>query len=277
MLACIGRTGCTSDGGSRVTKSSDASISEGDGIITVTIDRQAKRNAIGPEITAALWEAVRALATTSELRVMLITAVGDYFSAGIDLGAVPGERDGERIQPGIAYRRNFREHHLLYDEFEAVEKPIILAAQGHCLGAAVEMAVSCDFRFAASGIYFALPEIQLGVIPASGGTSRLTRIVGPHWGKWMAMAGRRVYADKAHMIGLVHEVFPPEELQENVRAFARDLIDVPPDALGMAKLAVDMSADVDRTSARHIERFTNTILTDSEDFKSRTARFRKRK
>jgi enoyl-CoA hydratase/carnithine racemase len=258
-----------------VADQSHASVSEDGGIITVTIDRQAKRNAISPEVTRVLWEATRALASRPDLQVLVITAVGPYFTAGIDLGAVPGERDGERIQPGLDYRRTFREHHLLYDEFEALEKPIILAAQGHCFGAGVEMAASCDFRFAAEGVTFWLPEIGLGVLPASGGTSRLTRLVGPHWGKWMAMAGRKVDADQARAIGLVHDVFPPEELHEKVDAFARELCDIPADALGMAKLAVDMAADVDRTSARHIERFTNTVLTDTEEWRARTARFRK--
>jgi enoyl-CoA hydratase len=258
-----------------VPESRDALITEHDGIITVTINRPQKLNAIGPDVTAALWEAARALGDRPDLRVMIITAVGKYFTAGIDLSHVPGERDGQRVHPGLDYRRVFREHHLLYDEFEAIEKPIIMAVQGHCLGAGLEMAASCDFRFAASGVYFSLPEIQIGVIPASGGTSRLTRLVGPHWGKWLAMAGKRVYAEKAEMIGLVHEVFPPDELQAGVEAFARELIDLPVDALGMAKLACDMVADIDRTNARHVERICGTILTDSDEFKQRTARFRK--
>ena len=249
-------------------------IAEASGVITVVIDRQNKRNAISPQITALLWDAVRALAERDDLRAMVITGVGDYFSAGIDINAVPGEIDGVRVQPDSAYRRRYRNHHLLYDEMETVEKPIILAAQGHCFGAGLEMAASCDFRLASASATFALPEARLGVLPGSGGTSRVTRLVGPHWGKWLALAAQPISADKAHMIGLVHDVYPAAEFEQRVDAFVQDLLSIPGDCLALSKLAVDMVADIDRTSGRHVERIANSILTGSEEFAARTARFR---
>src|SRR4051812_9871356 len=250
-------------------------ITEADGVITVVLDRQDKRNAVSPQITALLWEATRALADRDDLRAMVITGVGDYFTAGIDINAVPGEIDGVRVQPDSTYRRRYRNHHLLYDEMEAVEKPIILAAQGHCLGAGVEMAASCDFRLASSSATFAMPEARLGVLPGSGGTSRVTRLVGPHWGKWLAMAAQPVDAERALMIGLVHDVYPADVFAERVEAFVQDLLSIPADCLGLTKLAVDMVADIDRTSQRHLERIANSILTGSPEFAARTARFRK--
>lgn len=254
-----------------------ATIALGDGIITVTIDRQEKHNAISRQVTETLWEAARALADRDDLRVMLITAVGRYFTAGIDLAASQETFDvSGRAAPDIAYRRSYREHHLLYDEFESIEKPIVLVAQGRCLGAGVEMAASCDFRLASTEASFALPEVQLGVIAGSGGTSRITRLVGPHWGKWLAMAGQEVDAERALMMGLVHEVFPPEALLSGATDFARRLIEIPTECLGLAKLAVDLSADVDRTSQRHIERIANTNLVSSEEFRRRTERFTQR-
>ena len=254
---------------------SHGAITEDDGIISVTLDRPNKLNAISPEITGMFWEAARALADRPDLRVMVIAATGKYFSAGIDLAAVPGDRRNGKLPSDIAYRRVYREHHLLYDEFEAIEKPIILAVHAPCLGAAVEMAGSCDFRFASTDAYFELPEIRLGVLPGSGGTSRITRLVGPHWGKWMAMAGQRVGAEQAKTIGLVHDVFPPETFQEQVTEFARKLVAIPTEALGVAKLVVDMVADVDRTSQRHIERIANSPLNASDEFEAATAQFYK--
>lgn len=254
---------------------SDATISEDGGVITVTLDRPEKLNAINPEMTEALWVATRALRDRDDLRVLVITATGKYFTAGIDLAAVPGEVDGARPASDLAYRRRYRDHHLLYDELEAVEKPVILAAQGPCLGAGVEMAVSCDFRFAAARAHFQLPEIGLGVIAGSGGTGRLTRLVGPHWAKWMSMAGQAVDADRALQIGLVHDVFPDDEFTASVTAFARQLVEFPAQALGVAKLAVDLSADLDRTGQRHLERIVNTRLTTLDDFVRRTAPFRR--
>lgn len=257
-----------------------ASIEEQPGILTVTFDRQNKLNAISPEITAVLWEAVDALAHRDDLRCMVITAKGRYFTAGIDLkaggGRDPGNPDTEHLHPGWNYRRNYRSHHLLYDEFENLEKPIIMAVQGTCLGAGVEMATSCDFRFASSEASFGLPEVRIGVLAGSGGTTRLTRLVGLHWGKWLAMADQRVDARKAEMIGLVHEVCEPEALMPRVYEFCRDLMTIPPEVVGLAKLVTDIAADVpDRTVQRHVDRITNTSLVSSDEYRQRTARFTK--
>jgi enoyl-CoA hydratase len=255
----------------------DARITEEGGIVTVSFDRPGKLNAIDPGMTEVLWRATRALRDRDDLRVLVIRAEGDYFTAGIDLGAVPGEVDGARPESDIRYRRLYRDHHQLYDEMEAVEKPVVLAAQGPCLGAGVEMAVSCDFRFASRSARFQLPEIGLGVLPGSGGTGRLTRVIGPHWAKWMAMAGQPLTAERALAVGLVHDVVPDGELDASVTAFARQLIAIPAEALGAAKLAVDLCADLDRTGQRHLERIVNSRLTTLDEFAARSARFRRRR
>jgi enoyl-CoA hydratase/carnithine racemase len=259
----------------QVTDSSDnhGRIDEADGVLTVTFDRQAKHNAISPQMTALLWDAARALGDREDLRVLVITATGRYFTAGIDLAHLAADRRGGKLRSDVAYRRTYRRHHLLYDEFEAIEKPIIAAAQGPCLGAGVEMAASCDFRFAARSTFFRLPEVQLGLIAGSGGTSRLTRLVGPHWGKWMAMAGEPVDAEQARAIGFVHQVFPDETFHDEVRAFARKLAGLPRESLGAAKLVVDLAADVDRTSQRHIDRLTNTPLAAAREFAGNTTSY----
>lgn len=253
----------------------NAVVTEQDGIITVTFDRDEKLNAIDTSMTAALWEAVTALGQRDDLRCMVITANGRIFTAGIDMNDAPASTRTATSQPGWNFRREYRKHHLLYDEFEAVEKPIVLAAQGACLGAGLEMAVSCDFRFCTPSTEFGLPEVYIGVMPGSGGTSRLTRLVGPGWGKWIAMAGRRVSAVQAVQIGLVHDIFEPDTFMEDVYSFCHELMSVPADVLGMTKLAVDMYTDVhDRTVQRHVDRIIVTGIKDSPEFDARTARFR---
>lgn len=256
----------------------DARIDEHDGVITVSFQRDAKRNAISPAMTDALWEAVIALGDRDDLRCLVITATGSYFSAGIDLEFGAGNRrgTGTSTQPGWAYRRNYRSHHLLYDEIEAVEKPVILAAQGPVLGAGFELALSCDFRLCTPAATWRLPEVGLGAIPGSGGISRLSRLVGPHWTKWIAMAGQSVTAEDARQMGLVHEVCEIDALGGRVDELCSDLCALGAEALGVAKATIDLATDVtDRASQRSIERMANTTLrVGNDEFLARTQRFR---
>ncbi|MGN6473552.1 MAG: enoyl-CoA hydratase/isomerase family protein, partial [Mycobacteriales bacterium] len=116
----------------------NAPITEHDGILTVTLNREEKLNAITPEMTAALWEALDQLSMRDDIRCLVITGTGKYFTAGMDLGtqvgSSPGNPETEAQHPGWNFRRNYRSHHLLYDEIEAIEKPVIIAAQGISLG-----------------------------------------------------------------------------------------------------------------------------------------------
>ncbi len=262
-----------------VEQPGQAQISEQDGIITVTFTRPEKLNAISVEMRNVLWEATRALAGRDDLRVLVITGMGRYFTAGVDIGrtGVGAQTDVIDERSGIAYRRNYRELHLLADEWENIEKPVILAAQGPCLGLGTELACSCDFRLCTPKAHWGLPEIRLGVIAGSGGTSRLTRLVGPHWAKWIAMAGKNVDADTARMIGLVHEIYPEDEFMDRVYEFARSLIALPMEAVGLAKLSIDLVTAQNREYARHIERLANTTLTNSAEHRRRVRNFNEKK
>jgi enoyl-CoA hydratase len=214
-----------------------------------------------------LRDAVDQLGNSESVRVLVITAEGRHFTAGMDINSIDYSTsagdDGQRY--GSLLRRNYRQLHLLFDEIESIEKPVVLAAQGPCRGFGVELACSCDFRLASSNASFILPEVEnLGVLPGSGGISRLTRLVGPHWARWIAMAGREVDADTARMIGFVHEIYPPESFNEDVSAFARSLVALPGEVIGLAKIVIDAAANIDRTTARDFDRVANTQLLFSE-------------
>jgi enoyl-CoA hydratase/carnithine racemase len=141
----------------------------------------------------------------------------------------------------------------------------------------LEIGASCDFRLAADGASFALPELpNLGVIPGSGGISRVTRLIGPHWGKWLAF-GQEVSAELALTMGLVHAVYPAASFRERVTAFARELAALPTEAAGVTKIAVDIAASVDRGTARDFDRYANTVLLTSDEHQSMVEAFRNRK
>jgi enoyl-CoA hydratase len=240
-------------------------VTEEDGIMTVTLNRPEKLNAINLAMSQALNEATWRFGDTEDLRVMVLMAKGRYFTAGLDISdeGQAARRDFEGPQPSkTLQRRKYRQrHHELHDEFEKIEKPIIHAAQGPCLGLGLEMGVSCDFRFCSPQTTYALPEVpKLGLIAGSGGMSRLTRLVGPHWSKWIGMAGRSVDAETALRIGLVHEIYPSEEFADRVYEFALSLVALSPEALGMAKLTIDLCTAEDREKSRHIERIANSAL-----------------
>lgn len=243
-----------------------------DGVLTVTFDRQEKVNAISPAMTAILWDAVRRLRDDDEVALLMITAVGRFFTAGIDLNSPTGrggDVDPNEEHAGLHFRKRYRDHHLLYDEIEAVEKPVIVAAQANCFGAGIEMAVSCDFRVCARSTRFRLPEVNLGVIAGSGGISRLTRLVGPGWARWLAMGSRTIDAERALAIGLVHEVYDDDVFAEQARQLAREIAANSREAMALSKLAIDAAVDSDRTTARNVERMANNMLTFGKEFRSK--------
>ena len=258
--------------------SRDISRGDRDGVVTLTFTRDQKLNAVTENMVDVIRATVEEVADRPDLRVLVLTAAGRYFTAGIDMVSrqpPPGQREDDDA-PGSEIRRYHRRLHRLLDELEALEKPVVLAAQGPCLGLGLEMAVSCDFRLASEAATFWLPEVpNLAVIPGSGGVSRLTRVVGPHWSRWLAMAGKPVDADRAMAIGLVHEVYPLAEFEASVQAFSRYLFGLPGEAMGLAKLAIDASVGADRASARDFDRVANTALLMSAEHRQHAAAFRR--
>jgi enoyl-CoA hydratase len=243
------------------TVADDMRRDDADGIITLTFTRDKKLNAVSDDMIDVIREAVRDLADDPANRALLITAEGRYFTAGKDIGEM-----GAQPSSGVELRRGYRRLHELFDEMERIEKPVILAAQGPCLGLGVEMASSCDFRFASPRSTFGLPEVPiLAVLPGSGGISRFTRLVGPHWGRWLAMAGENVDAELARTMGFVHHIFPDETFHADVQAWTRKLIGLSGEALGLAKIAIDAAADSDRRTARHVDRMANTMLMQTQE------------
>jgi enoyl-CoA hydratase/carnithine racemase len=224
-----------------------------------------------------LAAAVEDLEKREDLRVLLIAAEGRYFTSGVDITTMDGDPDHpDGVASGSSLRRSYRERarHDLFDRLESVEKPVVLAVQGPCVGVGVELAASCDFRLVSVQATFALPELaNLAVVPGSGGISRLTRIIGPHWTKWLVVAGETVDAEQALAIGLVHAVYQHEEFMERVQAFTRHLARQPGEAAGLAKLMIDAALNLDRRMARDLDRIVQTTLLTSPEHLDRVRRF----
>ncbi len=230
-----------------------------DGIVVLTLNRPAKRNAMSIAMREVIAAAVDDLRDDDALRLLLIRASGPFFCAGIDIvehrERFPATRGMQEFRRD--YRRNI---HSIFDEMESVEKPVVMAINGPCLGLGVEMAGAVDFRLASSDASFGLPEVDLGMIAGSGGTSRIVRLCGVGWAKWLGMAGERMDAQTALAAGLVQAVWPAEEFEQRVWDFCQRLAAKPADAVGVAKLAIDLCRDLDRAGGRSVERLANTPL-----------------
>jgi enoyl-CoA hydratase len=241
-----------------------------DGIIVATLNRPDKLNAITPQMMELLTAAVLRFRDSEDLKVMLIRATGRYFSAGADLRA-GGQK---KISPTGHTARGIRENHRLnlnnmqqlWDEMEHIEKPIVVAHHAMCVGGGLELSLSCDFRLAAKSAGYAFPEGLFGVLPASNGVSRLARMCGPHWARWLIMANKPAPAEMAYTMGLVHQVFPDESFEQEVMDFCRHLTKQNPEQMGAAKVAIELCSELGPEMGRHVERMANSALMLNPDY-----------
>ena len=245
-------------------------------ILVATLNRPDKLNALNMATMDLLTDAVLRFRDTPELKVMLIRANGRYFSAGADLKG--GQR---KISPTGQTASGIRENHRLnlnnmqqlWDELEHIEKPIVAAIHAACVGGGLELVLSCDFRLAAKSAAFAFPEGLFGVLPASSGVSRLTRLCGPHWARWLIMGNQKADADKAHIMGLVHDVLPDEGFQDAALEFCRHLTKQDAEQMGAAKVAIELCAELGRDSARQVERMANSALMLNPAYQARISSY----
>ncbi len=230
-------------------------------IRTLTLNRPDALNAWHQRMRDEMREAVAELVADDDLRVLVITGTGRAFSAGEDVRGMKGLAEiGTR-----GFRRVVRSVHNVFDEIEAMEVPVIAAINGAAAGGGLELALSCDFRFAATTAKLGFPENNVGLIPGSGGCSRLVKLVGLARAKRLVMTGEMVPAPRALELGLVEELHEPDVLLERAMAFAELLATKAPLALGIGKLVLNRCLDVDLETGRSFERLGQSILKRSTD------------
>ena len=231
------------------------------GIAVLTLKRPDALNAWNQKMRDELREAVRELVGDEGLRVLIITGDGRAFSAGEDVRGMQDLADiGTR-----GFRRVARAIHNVFDELEAMEVPVIAAINGVAAGGGLELALSCDFRIAADTAKMGFPENNVGLIPGSGGCSRLVKLVGIARAKRLVMTGEIIPAERALSIGLVEEVVPAAALMARATELARQLAAKAPMALGLAKIVLNACQNVDPDTGRNLERLGQSILKKSDD------------
>jgi len=227
-------------------------------VVVITVNRPRALNALNPETVRELLHAVRDVRDDPEIRALVITGAGEKaFVAGADIAAM--------AEMGATEGRTYSRlgHRLMYG-LEELERPVVAAVGGYCLGGGLELALACDFIIAADTARLGQPEINLGLIPGFGGTQRLARRVGVGRARELVYVGDPVDAKRALEIGLVDRVVPRDQLQEESLAFARVLAAKAPVALALAKRAINSSVDMDLVSGcrLEVEAFASTFATE---------------
>jgi enoyl-CoA hydratase/carnithine racemase len=188
----------------------------------------------------AVEQAVRQAASDPQVRVLVFTAQGDAnFSVGMDL-----KQMAERMADTQALERLLDQRLRVLGMIEALDKPSIATLFGYCLGGGLELPLACHFRLAAdTGALIGLPEVELGVVPAWGGTARLTRCIGRDKALDLMLRARKIDGHEALKIGLVHSVHPAGQLKAAAHALARELAAMPPLAVaGILRCVVGAGA-----------------------------------
>ncbi len=245
----------------------DLSLAEG--IATVHL-RNPPVNAIDQSARSELADLLDRL-REDDVRVVVFEGEPDVFSVGADISLFETALDWTTQE----FRRNSRVLGRVFDGLEDLEKPVVAAVEGTCVGGGLELALACDVRIAAPDATFGFPEHNIGLIPGLGGCSRFVHLVGPGKAKDLVFTGDLFDGATAHDLGVV------ERLEDDPNAaaadYARDLLDQPPQALGLAKRVVNASRDADRATAGLLESLAQSTLLETADHREGLEAFREKR
>ncbi|AOL17352.1 enoyl-CoA hydratase [Sulfolobus sp. A20] len=223
----------------------------------IFIDRQEKMNAITVSMRREIGEKLLELDKNQDVRVIIVKGLGGKaFSSGGDVSEFLSLTPETLLDWGDDLTTSWK-----------ISKPVIASIDGYAFGAGLELALSCDIRVATPKSEFAFPEIRLGMVPASGGLTRIIKTLGISRATYMLLLGKRINADLALQWGIVHEVVEPEKLDERTYEIAKDLASLSPLAVKALKKVIYEIADSPFYAGFDIERKTFGLLRYSEDFR----------
>lgn len=204
-----------------------------DGVARIVLNRPQVLNAFNEELGSMLHDQVRTAALDSEVRCLVITGAGRAFSAGEDLAALAAEYEAGR-PPDLGQILTQR-YNPLIKEIRAAPKPVIAGLNGVAAGAGASVALACDLRIASERASLRFPFADVGLVPDSGATWFLARMLGPATAWELAQSGRTLSAKNAMELGLVHKIVTADEFETRLRAAAVELASGPTTALALTK------------------------------------------
>ncbi|ARS89535.1 enoyl-CoA hydratase/isomerase family protein [Natrarchaeobaculum aegyptiacum] len=240
-----------------------------DGVATVRIDNDPV-NAIDQQMRHELAEAVDVL-REDRVRVGVFAGSADVFSVGADVGLFEEAQEWTTHE----FRSNSRILGRAFDGIETLEKPVIAAIEGTCVGGGLELALACDVRIASPDATLGFPEHNIGLIPGLGGCSRFVQLVGPGVAKDLILSGELIDGERAREIRLVERV--DDDPQAAADEYAANLLEQPPQAVGLAKRVVNAARDTDTQTAGLIESLAQSTLLETADHREGITAFREKR
>lgn len=245
-------------------------------VMTLSLNRPEKKNAISFEMAFELEHAVEEAALDGEVRIVVLRGEGDCFSSGIDFNSLA--EINSRFPQTREFRFMLEKLQRVGNTLEKMEKPVIAVLDKYCYGMGTEIATAADFRIAAEGTKIGIQEVELGLIPDVGGTTRITRLVGIPTAKELIMAARVMDAGEALEVRLVNEVVAAEEIDAALARWIEKLRGCAPLAVGVAKKIIDRCSHLDKMTFMEIEGIAQSTLLKTEDvMEGVTARIQKRR
>jgi len=245
--------------------------SKDSGIAIITINRPEVRNAANQETMKELVDAFALSDADDEVRVIIISGGNEkYFSSGAEVGTM------EKSDVISMYDRVQRSKRTLL-AVENCTKPVIAAASGYAFGFGFELLMCCDFLIIGDNAKFGLPEIGIGIMPGTGGTQRLTNLIGTSRAKQVIMLGDRIDAEMALRWGLAYKVVPARETLVAAREIANTFVSKPGIALRFAKECINWAAVNGSSTGLEYECAKFSMLYATDDQKEGMLAFREKR
>jgi 2-(1,2-epoxy-1,2-dihydrophenyl)acetyl-CoA isomerase len=238
-----------------------------DGVATITLNRPEVYNALNDEITFELQDALKTVAKDEAVRVVVLTGAGKAFCSGQDLKAASGQQK-RSFQDSLQKRYN-----PIIRAMRSLPKPIICRLNGVAAGAGASLALACDLIVASEEASLIEIFINIGLVPDSGSSYFLPRLVGTAKAFELCAMGQRLKAEEAFSIGLVNKVCPSDQLDSTVKGFTSYFATAPTKSVGLIKKMLNRSSTATLDDMLEYEAYCQEIVGQSEDYKEGVTAF----
>ncbi len=233
------------------------------GVMKITLNRPEVLNSFNSQMTRELRGAFESARTERSVRAVLLTGAGRAFCAGQDLSEVPASTEGTAFDLGIRVQGTYNPLILAMRELEL---PVVCAVNGVAAGAGANIALACDIVLAAQNASFIQSFSKIGLIPDSGGTFFLPRLIGLARATALMMTADKVSAERAYEMGMIYRVCPADDLQGSAMTLATELAAMPTRGLGLTKRALHAALDNDLDAQLDLEASLQDEAGRTHDF-----------